>query len=182
MHNVDTYTGASFSLPNRIRRLGWNMTYIVLFRYSPRILHGWRNFLLRCFGAKIGRGVHVYPAARIWAPWNLQLGDLVGIGDGVILYCQGKIIVGSRASISQGSHICTGTHDYTKEGHPLVTAPIIIHERAWIAAEVFIHPGVTIGEGAVVGARSVVIKDLPAWMICAGNPCKPIKERIISDK
>lgn len=180
MHNIDTYTGPSFSLGNRLRRLCWNFVYILFFRFSPKIMHGWRSFILRAFGAKLGKGVHIYPAARIWAPWNLECGDLVGVADGVILYSQGKIIIGSRAIISQGSHICTGTHDYTKEGHPLITAPIVIKERAWVAAEVFIHPGVTVGEGAVIAARSVVTKDLPAWMVCAGNPCKPIKERIIS--
>lgn len=181
MHNVDTYTGPSFSLRNRLGRLCWNFVYIIFFRFSPRILHGWRTFLLRIFGAKLGKGVHIYPAARIWAPWNLEFGDSVGIADGVILYSHAKIIVGSRATISQGSHICTGSHDYTKQGNPLITASIVIKERAWVAAEVFIHPGVTVGEGAVVGARSVVTKDVPAWMICAGNPCKPIKERILSD-
>ncbi len=182
MHNTDTFTGASFSLKNRIGRACWNLIYLLLFRYSPRPLHSWRAFLLKLFGAKLGKKVHIYPAARIWAPWNIELGDLVGIADGVILYSQGKITVGARTSISQGSHICTGSHDYTKYGHPLITSPITIGSNVWVAAEVFIHPGVDIGEGTVVGARSVVNKSLPAWMICAGNPCKPIKERVITDK
>lgn len=181
MHNQDTFQGPSFSIRNRLGRVIWMTIYWSLFRYSPRFLHGWRSFLLRLFGAKLGKGVHIYPAAQIWAPWNLELGDSVGVANGVILYSQGKIIVGSKVTISQGSHICTGSHDYTKQGQPLVTAPIVIKERAWIAAEVFIHPGVVVGEGTVVGARSVVTKDLPAWMVCAGNPCKPIKERVIID-
>lgn len=181
MYNTDTYTGASFSLSNRIARVGWGFVYVVFFRFSPRPFHIWRASLLRLFGAKIGRGVHVYPAVKIWAPWNLELMDECGVGSGAILYSQGKITVGRRAIISQGAHICTGTHDYSKTGHPLITAPIVIGDKAWIAAEAFIHPGVTVGEGAVIGARSVVTKDMPSWMICAGHPCKPLRQRVITD-
>jgi len=140
-------------------------------------LHGWRSFLLRCFGAKIGKSVHVYPGAKIWAPWNLEISDEGGVANGAILYTQGKISIGKKAVISQGAHLCAGTHDYTLPGFPLYTMPIIIGDYAWVAAEAFIHPGITIGEGCVIGARSVVTKDMPAWMVCAGHPCKPIKER-----
>jgi putative colanic acid biosynthesis acetyltransferase WcaF len=156
----------------------WNICYLLLFRFSPKPLHQWRSFLLRCFGAKVGKGVHVYPAVQIWAPWNLVLHDECGIANKVILYSQAKITVGYRATISQGSYICTGTHDYTKEGSPLYASPMVIADRAWVAAESFVHPGIVINEGAVIGARSVVTKDMPAWMVCAGHPCKPIKERI----
>lgn len=175
--NIDTHTGASFSLGNRLVRAIWNLVEGTLFRWSPRPFHGWRRWLLRLFGAKVGGGVHVYPGTRIWAPWNLDLGEQCGIADRVILYCQGRITVGQRAVVSQGSHLCAGTHDYETAGFPLVTAPIVVGDEAWIAAEVFVHPGVTIGEGAVIGARSVVNKDMPAWMVCAGFPCKPLKER-----
>jgi len=181
MHNKDTYTGPSFSLSNRFRRLVWNICYILFFRYSPRPFHVWRSLILRVFGAKVGRGVHIYPKVRIWAPWNLEIGDLTGVGNDVILYSQGKIILGSKVIISQGSHICTGTHDYTKLGHPLMTYPINIQEHVWIAAEAFIGPGVTIGSGAVVAARSVVVKNVDSWTVIGGNPAKFIKKRIIID-
>lgn len=181
MTNTDTYTGASFSVQNRIGRLIWGIAYIVLFRYSPKPFHSWRSFILRCFGAKIGKGVHIYPGVKIWAPWNLEAKNEAGVADGVDLYCQGKITLGVRSIVSQRSFICAGTHDYTKKGHPLVTAPITIGDNAWVAAEAFIHPGITIGEGAVIGARSVVTKDMPAWSVCAGFPCKPLKDRILQD-
>lgn len=181
MHNQNTYTGPSFTLRNRIARVIWGFVVVLLFRYSPKPFHSWRSFLLRCFGAKVGHGVHVYPGVKIWAPWNLELDDECGVANGAILYSQGKITIGKRAVISQGSHLCAGTHDYTLPGFPLVTRPIIISDNAWIAAESFIHPGITIGEGCVVGARSVVTKDMPAWMVCAGHPCKPLKERIIME-
>lgn len=181
MSNQDTYSGPSFSLGNRMRRGLWGIFYLVFFRYSPKPFHRWRSFLLQLFGAKVGKGVHIYPGVKIWAPWNLELGDECGVANGANLYSQDKIKLGYRAVVSQGSYICTGSHDYTKSGHPLITAPIMIGDKAWVAAEVFIHPGVKIGEGAVIGARSVVTKDMPSWMVCAGHPCKPLRERTITD-
>lgn len=179
--NTDTFTGASFSLSNRIMRVVWGIVYVLFFRYSPRPFHEWRSFLLRLFGAKVGKRVHVYPAVKIWAPWNLELHDECGVGGGANLYSQGKIVLGKRSIVSQGAYLCTGSHDYTKKGHPLITAPILVEAFAWVAAEAFVHPGVTIGEGAVIGARSVVVKSMPAWMVCAGNPCKALKPRVITD-
>ena len=180
-YNKDTFTGASFSLRNRISRVIWGAVYIIFFRYSPRPFHEFRSILLRLFGAKIGKGVHVYPGVKIWAPWNLDLRDECGIANGVDLYSQGKITIGKRSIISQRVFLCTGTHDYTLKGHPLITAPIVVADHAWVAAEAFVHPGVTIGEGAVIGARSVVTQDMPSWTVCAGHPCKPLKERILNE-
>lgn len=180
--NTDTYTGASFSLQNKLARVVWGVVNFLFFRFSPRPLHAWRSFLLRLFGASVGKNVHVYPGVKIWAPWNLTLEDECGVGSGAILYSQGRITLGKRSIVSQGAYICTGSHDYTKIGHPLITAPITVEAHAWIAAEAFVHPGVTIGEGAVIGARSVVIKNMEPWMVCAGNPCKALKQRIITDQ
>jgi putative colanic acid biosynthesis acetyltransferase WcaF len=179
MINQDTFTGASFSLSNRIARVLWGLVNLILFRFSPKPLHEWRSFLLRCFGAKVGKGVHVYPGVKIWAPWNLDLGDGCGVANDAILYSQGKISIGSRSVISQGTNVCTGTHDYTKQGSPLITKPITIGDNVWVAAEAFIHPGVTIANGCVIGARSVVNNNMPEWMVCTGHPCVPIKKRVI---
>lgn len=177
MNKTETYVGTNFSLKNRMGRLLWAVVANSLFRFSPKQLHAWRAFLLKCFGAKIGRSVHVYPGAKIWAPWNLELSDEAAVANGAILYTQGKIKIGKKAVISQGAHLCAGTHNYNLPGFPLYTMPITVGDYAWIAAEAFLHPGVIIEEGCVIGARAVVIKDMPAWMVCAGHPCKPIKER-----
>ncbi|WP_026463740.1 hypothetical protein [Adhaeribacter aquaticus] len=182
MHNTDTVTGPSFSLANRLGRVTWGLISFFFFRFSPTPLHGWRSFLLKLFGAKVGKGVHVYPKVKIWAPWNVVFADQCGIANGVNLYSQGKIYIGRRVVVSQGSYICAGTHDYTNPGFPLITKPIIIKDHAWVAAEAFVHPGVTINEGCVIGARSVVTKDMPAWMLCSGFPCKPIKERVAENE
>jgi putative colanic acid biosynthesis acetyltransferase WcaF len=179
--NQDTHRGASFSLSNRLVRIVWGIVYVLLFKPSPRPLHGWRSFLLRCFGAEIGAGVHVYPGVTIWAPWNLKIDDQAGVASGAILYSQGQISIGKKAVISQGAHLCAGTHDFTLAGFPLVTRPIVIGDHVWIAAEAFVHPGVTIGEGTVVGARSVVTRDLPSWKVCSGFPAQVLKDRVILD-
>ena len=180
MINSDTFSGPSFSIKNRFARVIWKIIYYFLFRPSPTPLHIWRVFILRLFGAKIGKGVHFYPRVDIWAPWNITVGNYSGIANGVILYSQGEIIIGEKVVISQGAHLCTGSHDYTQKGFPLYTKPIVIHSHAWIAAEAFIHPGVIIQTGVVVGARSVVISNLPEWMVCSGHPCVPIKSRSLS--
>lgn len=174
---TSTYVGKNFSITNRVGRLIWSICYFVLFRFSPKPFCSWRNFLLRFFGAKIGKGVIVYPAAKIWAPWNITLADKAVVANGAILYSQDMVMIGEGAVISQGAHICAGTHDYNHPAFPLVTTPIEIGDFAWIAAEAFIHPGVRIGEGCVIGARSVVVKNMPPWMVCAGNPCQPLKSR-----
>ncbi len=133
--------------------------------------------LLRLFGAKIGKGVHIYPKVEIWAPWNIVCEDEAGIADGVKLYSQAPIHIGYRAVISQGAHLCAGTHDYDAPGFPLIARPIDVGAFCWLAAECFVMPGIVIGEGSVVGARSVVVKDTPPWMVCAGHPCRPISQR-----
>ncbi len=182
MHNQNTHIGPSFSIRNRIGRLLWSVVYFLLFSLSPKPFHGWRRFLLKLFGAEIGAGVHVYPKVKIWAPWNLKIGDQAGIANGANLYSQAQISIGRRAVVSQGAHICAGSHDYKNPGFPLFTSPIEVGDFAWVAADAFVHPGVIIGEGCVIGARSVVANDMPAWMVCVGFPCKPIKPRIPTEE
>ena len=179
LEGVDGHVQPSFSLQNRLMRLTWGTVYVLLFRASPRPCHAWRAGLLRLFGAKLGKHCHVYPGVKIWAPWNLVLDDYAGIADGVTCYSMATISVGKRVVISQGAHLCAGTHDYEDPTFQLYAKPIHIGDHAWLCAECFIGPGVTIGEGAVIGARSVVTKAMPEWMVCAGNPCKPIKLRKI---
>jgi putative colanic acid biosynthesis acetyltransferase WcaF len=176
---TDPFTQPAFSLANRAQRALWGIVYLLLFRPSPRPLHTWRAFLLRCFGAKVGKGVHVYAGAKIWAPWNLDLAESSSIADGATCYSMAKITLGKRVIISQGSHLCTGTHDYTSPAFQLYALPITVGEDAWVCAECFVGPGVSIGAGAVIAARSVVTKDMPEWMVCAGSPCKPLKPRVV---
>ncbi len=150
------------------------------FRLTPRPCFGWRRFLLRCFGARVGRHVHVYPSARIYFPWNLSLGDWSAIGEDALIYNLGPVTIGQRTTISHRAHICAGTHDYRRTDLPLLKQPIAIADQAWVCADAFIGPGVTVGQGAVIGARAVAVSDVPAWTVVAGNPARPVKARSLS--
>lgn len=165
-----------YTAKENIIRILWAITGL-FFRLSPRHFFGWRNFLLRLFGAKIGRNVHIYNTAVITLPWNIQIDDWSSIGEHALIYNLGKVTIGSSVTVSQRVHLCAGTHDHTKPDMPLLKPPIIIANSSWICADAFVGPGVTVDEGAVVGARGVVTKDVPAWSIVAGNPAVKIGER-----
>ena len=161
-----------------IRRIIWGTAWTFLFRPWPRrIGNGWRTSLLRMFGAKIGRNVLLSPTMRVMKPWELSIGDDSAIGDRVRIYNFCRVNIGSMCLVSQDCYLCTGTHNYLDPKMPLIVKVITIRSESWIAAGSFVHPGVTIGEGTVVGARSVVTKDMPAWTVCAGHPWRPIKPR-----
>lgn len=160
----------------KVMRAIWGLIWLLLYRPSPRVFHGWRRCLLKLLGARVGKGSHIYPAVRIWAPWNLIIEENVGVANGVEIYNVDKVCIGRGAVISQGAYLCTASHDYRKSSFPLMTRPIFIEREAWIASRAIVHMGVTVKEGCVVGAGSVVTKDLPAWSVCAGNPCRVIKK------
>lgn len=172
-----------FSLPKNFR--GKNALYVQLwwfvqatfFRFSPQFMYGWRRFILRFFGAEIGAGVIIRPTAHITYPWKISIGDYSWIGDDVVLYSLGNIFIGSNTVVSQRSYLCTGSHDYINESFDIYAKPIVVEDEAWIATDVFVAPGVTIGKGTVIGSRSSVYHDMPAGMICIGSPAKPIKPR-----
>jgi putative colanic acid biosynthesis acetyltransferase WcaF len=136
---------------------------------------------LRCFGAKIGRKVHVYASATIYFPWNLEVGDESAIGEHALIYNLGRVTIGTRATISHGAHLCAGTHDHMKADFSLLRPPIMIGPEVWICAEAFVGPGVTIGEGAIVGARAVAMKNVRPWRIVIGNPARESRRREITE-
>ena len=168
-----------YSQGEMTRRVLWTFAQ-PFFRFSPRPCFGWRRFLLRCFGAKIGQSVHVYPSATIYFPWNLKAGDESAIGEHVFIYNLGRVTLGSRVTISHRAHLCAGTHDHTKRDFPLLRLPIVVESDAWICADAFVGPGVTVGEGAIVGARAVAIKDVTPRTIVVGNPARESKSRQIT--
>ncbi len=168
------------SLRNRLLRLLWNWVYTLLFRPSPRVFHGWRRVLLRCFGAKVAGSAHVHARAKIWAPWNLSLGEHSTIAPDVDCYCAAPITIGDHTTVSQYSYLCTAEHDISHPRFVVTAQPIVIGSQAWIAADVFVAPGVTINDGAVVGARSSVFRDVAAWTVVVGSPARYLKERVIA--
>ncbi|MFT3997298.1 MAG: colanic acid biosynthesis acetyltransferase WcaF [Asticcacaulis sp.] len=169
--------GASFSLSNRLSRLVWNICWLVLASWTPPFAHPWRRFLLRSFGAKIQGKSDVRGSARVWYPGYLVMGDNSIIADRVICYNMALITIGDYTVISQGAHLCAGSHDIVDPHFQLIARPIHIGKECWVAAEAFVGPGVTMGEGAVLGARGVAFRDMDANGVYAGNPAKKIKDR-----
>lgn len=156
----------------------WWLVQSTLFGMSPQFMYGWRRFLLKLFGAEVGKCVLIRPTVRVTYPWKVKIGDHVWIGDHAELYSLGEIEIGADVVISQRSYLCAATHDHTKPSFDMFAKKIAIEDQAWIAADVFVAPGVTIGRGSMIGARSSVFSDMPEAMICLGSPAKPIKPRI----
>lgn len=173
----------SLTLGNKLQRLVWNVCCVILFRpFSLPIFKGWRNLVLRMFGAQIGKGCIVHSSAKIWYPKNLVLGERVCIGPHSEIYTANKITIGDKVTISQGAYLCAASHDIAYLNKPLITEPINIEPFAWICADAFVAMGVTIGEGAVVGARAAVFKNVEPWAVVGGNPAKFIKQRVIKNE
>ena len=174
-HNV-------LSRKNQIIRLLWTIIWGLLVRPLPRSLGlGWKRVLLRLFGAKIHPTAVVYSSAKIYYPANLIMEAYSCLASNVDCYNVDIIHIGANTTISQGAFLCTASHDITNPLNPLITAPIVIEDQAWIAADAFVGMGVSIGQGAVIGARAAVFKDVEPWTIVGGNPAKFIKKRIIKE-
>lgn len=169
-----------WTMREKLARSAWIAVQSTLFRYSPRPWHAWRLFLLRIFGAQIPQAAvppRIMPSARVHFPWKLELQEGAMVGPHVHLYNLASVILRRGANLSQGVHVCAGTHDFSRWEMPLVARPIDIGENAWLAAEVFVGPGVTIGELSVIGARAVVMHSVPPRVVAAGNPCRQIRPR-----
>ena len=173
------HSGHSFTLTNRIYRLAWAITWALLAAWTPPYWHGWRRLLLRAFGARVADTAKVYPSARIWSPAYLTMKEHAVIGPHVTVYSMEMITLEPYALVSQGAHLCAGTHDIEDAFFQLQGRPIVIGERAWVAAEAFVGPGITIGFGAVLGARGCAFRDLEPWTVYIGNPATPAKPRRI---
>lgn len=176
-HTAPYLGGPTFALRYRILRLLWILSWAVLASWTPHPLQPLRRLLLRIFGAEIHPTAMVRGSVRIWWPANLSVGAHASLGPGVICYNVAPVRVEDFAIVSQRAHLCTATHDVDDAGFPLTSRPIVIGRKAWIAAEAFVGPGVTVGEGSVLGARGVAARHLEGWTIHAGNPARPVRAR-----
>ena len=174
--------GASFSLGNRLTRVVWIAAWLVLARYTPPPLHAWRRLILRAFGARVGKGARVHASVSVWLPANLDLGENVLIGPGARIYNQGAITIGARTVISQRAHLCASTHDIHDPNFQLVLRPITIGAGCWVAAEAFVGPGVTMNDGAVLGARAALFDHAEADGVYSGNPASLRKPRALRSR
>jgi putative colanic acid biosynthesis acetyltransferase WcaF len=164
----------------KLARFAWNIVWSVFFQTTPSwCLRKWRVFLLRLFRAKVGQGCVIHPSCKIWAPWNLDMGAYVCLSHKVDCYSVAPVRIGNKVCISQRAFICTASHDISDANNTLIHSPIRIDSFAWVAAQAFVGPGVTVGEGAVIGACAVVTKDVEPWTVVAGNPTRVIGKRVI---
>lgn len=164
--------------PKRIRFILWRVVNDIVF---PIVPNGVRKLLMKIFCAQYSPG-HTHGSAKIYMPWNLSVGPIVCIGPKVEIYNKAMVTIGKNVVISQGAYLCTASHDISSPTMDLVTKPIVIGDNVWIAAHATILPGVTIGEGAVVGACAVVAKDVPPWSVVVGNPARVVKQRVLKKR
>jgi putative colanic acid biosynthesis acetyltransferase WcaF len=173
------FTGPTFTMGNRLRRVLWMLVWLLLARWTPPPLHRWRLLLLRAFGAEVSWRAYVYADVSIWAPWNLRMADYATLGRKVVCYNIAPVALGRKAVVSQGAHLCTGSHDYRDPIFPLTARAITIGERAWVCADAIVGPGVVMAEGAILGLGAVATHDLALWTIYAGNPAVAVKPRSV---
>jgi len=165
------------STRNKVYRFIWRIFYVLFFRFTPVSFFRWRVLVLKIFGAKISWSANVYPSARIWAPLNLEMGKNSCLAHNVDCYCVGKISLGTHTTVSQGAVLCAASRNYNDPSMPLLEAEIILDNKSWIASYAFVGLGVKVGEQAVIGARAVVVSDVPSFWIVAGNPARKISIR-----
>lgn len=179
----DPLAGApSFSLRHRLHRAAWRAAWLLLAAWTPPALHRWRIFLANLFGARIDPRALLYGSAKIWYPPHLTMAAHSALGPGVDCYCMGPITIGARAVVSQRAFLCAGTHDIDDPYFQIEARPIIVEAYAWVCAEAFVGPGVTLGEGAVLAARAAAFRDLEPWAVYRGNPAEPVGQRQRRDR
>jgi len=171
-----------YSKTVKLRRLLWDLVWTLLVRWLPHYCGlGWMRMWLRLFGAKIHATAKVYPSVSVFMPWNLVMGEYSTIGAHCRLYNPAPIVLGDACVVSEHATLCTASHDIQSPRHEQIERPITLGNRSWVAAEAFIGMGVTLGEGAVVGARAVVFRDVAPWTVVGGNPAVLIKKREIRE-
>lgn len=171
----------ALSRKHQLVRLLWSVVWSLFARPLPRNMgSGWKRFLLRLFGAQIAPTAVVYSSAKVYYPANLVMEAYSCLASEVDCYNVAPIRIGANATVSQGAYLCTASHDISNPFHPLITAPIVIEDQAWIGARAFVGMGVTIGQGAVVGATASVYKNVEYWTVVGGNPAKVIKKRMLN--
>lgn len=173
----ERYQRRTISTAERAGRVVWGVCWLLLCRWTPNPAHAWRAVVLRAFGARLGRGCHVYPSARVWAPWRLEMADGACLGPGVDCYNVDWVRMGRDSIVSQDAYICTASHEYRTAEFALITAPVEMGAGAWVAARAMVGPGVRIGDDAVVGMGAVVREDVKVGVVVAGNPAAVVSEQ-----
>lgn len=166
-----------FDRKTKLKLLLWHVINITVYRWSPFFMRKFRVALMRMFGAKIDWSCSLNRLAIVDGPWFLSMGSHSSLQDGVWIRCRAPVTIGSKCCIGKDVYIMTGSHRLSSPTFELTTAPVVIGDSVWIATRSFVHKGSVIGEGAVVGACSVVAGEVEPWTVVGGNPAKFIKKR-----
>lgn len=166
-----------YPLRVKIKRMVWAVVEVAAFRLTWPTWYRYRAWWLRRFGADVSPQSRIRRTCRFMCPWNLTVGPGTATGEHVHFYCLGPVRVGARVTLSQDAVLCAGSHDYRTLEMPLLRPPVVIEDDAWVAYGGFVGPGVTVGEGAILAAHGVAVKDLEPWGIFGGNPARRIGNR-----
>lgn len=157
----------------------WLITSSVFFKPSWMPFMGIKIFLLKLFGAHIGKGMVIKPSVHIKFPWKLSIGDDVWLGENVWVDNLDKVIIKNNVCISQGALLLTGNHDYRLSSFDYRNAPIVLEEGVWIGAKSIVCPGVICRSHSILAVGSIATKSLEPYKIYQGNPAKEVRKRII---
>jgi putative colanic acid biosynthesis acetyltransferase WcaF len=178
--DLSRYTTGKFDRgASKFKEALWLVVSFFLFRLCPFSLSSLKCWVLRAFGAKIGRNVTIKPQVKITFPWKLAVGDHVWLGEECWLLNLERIVIGSHVCISQRAFLCTGSHDFKEPLFCLITRPITLADGAWVGANCWVGPGVAFGTHAVLTASSVTAKNLESFGIYRGNPAALVRQRVI---
>jgi len=183
-YGIDYFGGFISPYPKMIiiKRYIWYWVWLLFIRPLPKkFFYGWIRMWYRFFGAKVSPVSYIHPSAYVFMPWNLEMAPYSTIGSHTDIYNAAPIKLGRNCVVSERAYLCTASHNIQSSKHEQVEKPIILEDRSWVAAEAFVGMGVIIGEGAVVGARAAVFKDVEPWTVVGGNPAIFIKKREIKD-
>ena len=162
---------------NALKRLLWYYINIIFFKSGVLPIYGFKVFLLRLFGAKMGRNIAIKPYVNIKYPWHLTVGDNAWIGENVWIDSLAVISIGANACISQGATLLTGSHNYKKHTFDLITGAITLEDGVWIGAGAIVNQGITAASHAVLTSGSVATKNMEAYSIYQGNPAVKVRTR-----
>ena len=182
--DLSTFSSRAFDRgAGRLKEAVWILVKCAFFLNPLPLPSMLRVWILRRFGATVGEGVVIRSRTNITFPWKLSIGDHVWIGEEVAILSLAPVTIGSHVCISQRAFLCTGSHDFNVTTFDLITRPIVINDHSWVAAGAFVAPGVTVGEGSMVGAGVTVIQDVaeqtrlvPASLITDRTSLSPMDE------
>ncbi len=158
----------------------WYFVNAMVFNTAFFPFNGLKTFLLKMFGAKVGKGTVIKPLVNIKFPWKLDIGEYVWVGEMVWIDNLAPVRIGSNACISQGAYLLTGNHNFSATSFDLITKAIDIEEGVWIGAKAIVCPGVTCRSHSVLTVASVATKELEPYGIYTGCPAIKIKSRVIA--